>query len=273
MERIKQALERARHERQDTSADLPKVSPSALEGVKDSYNTPSKIVYTQTQSFVPKPKTLARNRVLLQDGADTATTAVKVLRTQVLQRMKMNNWNTLAITSPGGGEGKTLTAINLAISLAKEISHSVLLIDLDLRRPSVHRYFGYEPEKGLSDLFHNDAAVHELLVNPGVPGLVLIPGRESLPNSSELLSSPRMLHFVNEVKGRYPNRFVIFDLPPVLSADDALAFAPYVDAALLVVQEGKTAEDQVLQSMKYLAATNVLGTVLNGATDGAASYV
>jgi capsular exopolysaccharide synthesis family protein len=230
---------------------------------------PRRIAYTQTRVFHPDPALLRRNRVItaLDDGP--ALAAYKVLRTQVCQRLAANRWNTLAVTSPRGAEGKTLTAVNLAISLALEVNHSVLLADLDLRRPGVHRVFGYAPEVGVSDFLTEAASIGEMLFNPGVERLVVLPGREPLYNSSEALSSHQSLDLVEELKHRYPSRFVIFDLPPVLSADDAMAFAPYVDAVLMVVEEGRTTQDELLRAVEYLNGTPLIGTVLNRSPEGA----
>ncbi|MGI9335579.1 MAG: CpsD/CapB family tyrosine-protein kinase [Gammaproteobacteria bacterium] len=259
MERIKLALERARQTRNGAA-------PPQLAQVDDrGHNSgpPEEIRYTSTRTFEPDRKLLRRNRVLLDDTESSASAAFKVLRTQVLQRMSANDWTALAISSPGQDEGKSLVSVNLAISIALEANHTVLLADLDLRRPGVHTYFGYEPEFGLSDHLLHDVPMSQILFNPGIDGLVVLPGRERLPNSSEALSSRKMVKLVSELKSRYPNRMVLFDLPPLLSADDALAFSPYVDAALLVLRDGHTSRDHVLRSVGYLESTHLLGTVLN----------
>ena len=186
--------------------------------------------------------------------------------------MKDNHWNTLAITSPGTGEGKTLTSVNLAISLAREVNHTVLLVDLDLRRPSVSSCFGYAPEYGLNDYLEYNISLSEILINPEIERLVILPGREATFNSSELLSSPKMVELVDELKTRYPTRIVIFDMPPMLIADDVLVFTPYVDAFLLVIEEGKTKENELLRSVDLLKQSNVIGTVLNKSTEVMSNY-
>ncbi len=267
MERIKQALERARRERKQ---EPPR--PTGADERLPVAGHDSRISYSKTRTFQVSPSVLRKYRVITGREADSATTAYKMLRTQVLQRMKEKGWNALAITSPGNGEGKTLTAVNLAISLAREVNHTVLLVDLDLRRPSVHQFFGYKPEQGLSDHLLADAPLHEILFNPGMERLVVLPGREPMFNSSEVLSSPKMVQLVEELKNRYPSRLVLFDLPPLLSADDVLAFAPYVDAALVVIEDGETSKTQLAQAMGYLKATNILGTVLNKSDETVGTY-
>jgi capsular exopolysaccharide synthesis family protein len=172
----------------------------------------------------------------------------------------------LAVTSPGTGEGKSLTALNLAISIAMEIGHTVLLVDANLRHPSVHTQLGLSGEPGLSDYLLDNLPLNELFVHPkGVDHLTLLPGGRPLQNSAEMLNSPKMSRLVDELKSRYAGRIVIFDLPPVLTAADAMAFAPYVDATLLVVEEGKSQRKEIEHALELLSSTNVLGTVLNKA--------
>jgi exopolysaccharide/PEP-CTERM locus tyrosine autokinase len=192
--------------------------------------------------------------------------AYKILRTQVLHRLRENNWNVLGITSPGHGEGKTLTAVNLAVSLAMETSQTVLLVDADLRSPSIHEVFGLEDCPGLADYLLDDQPVEDLLVHPGIGSFVLLPAGRAISNSTEILTSPKMLALVEEFKNRYPARIVIFDLPPLLHTADVLAFSPYTDALLFVVEEGKTTAEQLQRALLLVKNSRpVLGTVLNKA--------
>jgi capsular exopolysaccharide synthesis family protein len=258
MDPITKALQRVRHDRQAVGVGLQK---RAL--------VPAEINYTQTRKVALYPGWLRQNRVITGDTSDDYARAYKVLRTQVSQRMRGQGWRTLAVTSPGAGEGKTLTAINLSISLALEANQTVLLVDADLRRPSVHAYFGFEVEHGLRDYLQDGTPIEQILVHPEIRRLVVLPGGAPLVNSSEMLSSPVMLRLVQEVKRRYPARLVVFDLPPVLASDDVLAFSPYVDAALLVVEDGKTSREDVARAAELLQAANhnLLGTVLNKSTE------
>ncbi len=258
MERIKQALEKARQERQK-AGNIPGMSSST--GAAD---VSTAVTYTHTRTVDVAKNVMQERRIISGSEQNAFTDAYKMLRTQVLQRLREKGWNSLAITSPGVNEGKTLTAINLAISLAMEVNYTVLLVDADLRHPSVHGYFGLAAEYGLSDYLTDEKPLSELLVHPaGIPGFVILPGGKPLTNSAEMLNSPKMVRLVEELKTRYPSRIVLFDLPPLLSAADTLAFSPYVDAALLVVEEGKTQADEVKRAIGLLEATNVIGTVLN----------
>ena len=269
MERIKQALEKARQE-QGAQPAATINQPSTGEPGQTTASGP--IVYSQTRTTKARPEILARHRIIADQSPSPAATAYNMLRTQVLQRIVAKGWNALALTSPGPGQGKTLTAINLAISLAREVNYTVLLVDLDLRNPSIHRYFGLDIKAGISDFLLHGTPLSEILVNPGIDSVVLLPGREPIINSSEMLSSPMMQRLVEELKSRYPTRFVLFDLPPLLSAADALAFAPYVDAALMVIEEGGTTREELENAMTLLGQTQILGTVLNKSSEKITPY-
>ena len=187
--------------------------------------------------------------------------------------MEENRWCSLAILSPSGNDGKTTTAINLAVSLANDHRHTVLLVDLDLKRPTIAEKLGIAPERGTNDLLQGGARVEDCLYHPkGFDRLVVLPARAPMRNSSEALAGPRGRELVAELRGRYPDRIILFDLPPVLGADDALAFAPLVECGLVVVAEGSTARDDLLRCMELLRKTPIVGTVLNRATDVASSY-
>lgn len=259
MERIKQALDKARQERQirQTGSPPPATAAQPRTGT---------VVYDQTREITLDDNVLRENRILTGLEPGPFTDAYNLLRTQVLQRFKENNWNVLAVTSPGSGAGKTLTAINLAISIAREVDYTVLLVDANLRHPWMLEHFGLERHKGLSDYLLHDTPIAELLVRPSrVEHLVLLPGGEPLANSAEMLNSPKMAQLVADMKSRYHSRIIIFDLPPVLTSADALAFSPYVDAALLVVEEGVTEKQDLERAVELLSATNIVGTVLNKA--------
>ena len=198
--------------------------------------------------------------------------AFKILRTQVIHRLREHDWNVLGVTSPDQGEGKTLTAVNLAVSLAMETTQTVLLVDVNLTNPSVHEFFGLDDCPGLTDYLLDDEPLEDLLLHPGIDRLVLLPGGGAVSNSTEALTSPKMLALVEELKHRYQSRIVIFDLPPLLHTADVLAFSPYTDALLLVVEEGKTTSEEVQRAMSLVKKSHpLLGTVLNKAGQLAAT--
>ncbi|MEO8136726.1 MAG: CpsD/CapB family tyrosine-protein kinase [Betaproteobacteria bacterium] len=265
MDRISDALERARENAIPVGAIRSNRVTRLREEIPESPvpETPAGIRYTQTRTVHIAPEVLREHRLVDGFGAGNYRDSYKILCTQVLQRLRENDWNALAVTSPAGGEGKTLTAINLAISLSHEVDCTVLLVDADLRAPGIHRCFGLPAGPGLGDYLTARVALADVLVHPGIDRLVLLPGGTPLANSSEMLGSQRMMNLVQELKGRYPSRIIVFDLPPVLSAADALAFSPYVDAAVLVVEEGASDREQVQRAAEMLGSTRLLGTVLN----------
>ncbi len=275
MERIKQALERAKQEREGNSdAEVTKASPEPVRtpSAPRSDVRADKIVYSETHVVPVDAEVLDRNRVLGGKSSEMAADAYRMLRTRVIQRMRDNGWNSLMVVSPGPSEGKSLTAVNLAISLAREVTHTVMLVDLDLRRPSIHKFFGYEPPHGIIDYLRNDVPMPDILFNPSIDRLVVLPGKQREVNSSELLSSPRMLDLIAEITARYPERIVIFDMPPVLATDDAIAFAPNVDSALVVVQNGATRREDLETTYDLLSGTKIIGSVLNQSDEPTQAY-
>lgn len=266
MERIKQALDLARQARETAPLGNPGADGAEAARRQPPATEPSgefRITYTQTRVEPLSADHLRRHRVLTGGIHDTASSAYKILRTQVLQRLALRGGNTLAVTSPGTGQGKTLTAINLAMSLAAKLDHTVLLVDLDLRRPSVHRYLGLKVERGIGDYLLTETPLNEILINPGIDRFVVLPGKNQVFNSSEMLASPRMSRLLAELKSRYRSRIVVFDLPPLLVGDDALTLAPHMDAVLLVLDEGRTKKSEVNQASAMLKSSHVIGTVLN----------
>jgi protein-tyrosine kinase len=261
MARVKKALEEAVPP-EDESSQRQAERPD-FKLVKEVAVSAQDIVYTRTRSIDVPRDLLRENRVVSGFNPCFLTDAYKILSTQVSQKLRGNGWSTLGVTSPGRREGKTLTAINLAISLAAEFNQTALLVDADLRRPSVSGYFGLPPEAGLSEHLMSNTPLEELLIHPGVAGFVFLPGGAPLTNSSDVLGWRRMAELVKEMKARYPGRVVVFDLPPLLYTADVLAFAPCIDATLLVVEEGRTLRGDVKRAAGLLSATHLIGTVLN----------
>jgi protein-tyrosine kinase len=259
MERLQKALNRARSERDRQLQDNVVAQP---EGTTAPPPDPG--VLTRTRVVPVDPAVLNANGVMLADASGPVGQAFKMLRTQVLQRMQQQGWNTLAVLSPSPEDGKTYVAINLAIAIAGDTNHTALLVDFDLRNPSVHRRFGIQPESGVEQCLRGEVSVADALVTPqGYRKLLLLPALSAVNNSSESLASERTRRLTHEIKNRYVNRVVLFDLPPVLGHDDALAFAPQVDAALVVAAEEHTRREDLLRCFEILRNIPIIGTVLN----------
>lgn len=228
------------------------------------------VKYSRTKVQVNDPKKLQENNVLSVFEDFETTNQFKILRTQVLRKLKESGGNSILVTSANPCEGKTFTSINLGVSIAKEFDRTVLIIDADVRRPATQHtdfsteFFSLQVGKGLTDYLVGDADLEEVLINPGIDKLTLIPGGVPVDNSPELLNSPRMEEMMAEIKSRYPSdRVVIVDGPAILHFPDALILSRYVDGVLPVVESERTASEDVKKMMANLKEVNILGVVLN----------
>ena len=212
-----------------------------------------------------------RHKILFTSGqlAETgqAAAAYRLMRSRVVHRFKGSNWSCIGITSPGPGEGKTVTALNLAISIAREKQRMVYLLDLDMRNPSVFESVGVQPPRTMSQFFTDSLAPASVLFATSVENLVMAGNREAVAGASELLASPRLEEFIEYVKRRSPGALILADLPPVLSTDEALVVAPRMDAMFLVVSEGITRRDALARAVDVLADFPVPGLILNRSSE------
>jgi capsular exopolysaccharide synthesis family protein len=269
MERIKQAIEKVRSQHsgetrrvqshQDAQSALLKPRPS------QAHDELENISYEYTRVAKLQKKHLENNRIVAFDKNDPKSMTFDLLRTHVLQKMEENGWRTLAITSPTPEAGKTVVAINLAMSIAQQTNKTAMLVDFDLRRPKIGTYLGIPMEKSLNDLLDGTAELQDVLVNPDMPRLVVLPTKSAVTNSSETLSSKKIADLIKDLRERYRSRIVIFDLPPVLVADDALALTPQIDCVLMVVANGMSTKSEIEDSLRHLPAANLIGTILNKA--------
>lgn len=237
---------------------------------KDTDVPPQKNVYSDqiiTQhgaQYKIDPDLMRQRRIVTLNNYNVESEAFRMLRTKILKQLRENHWNSFAITAPTQDAGKTTVAVNLAIAMAMDVNQTVLLVDLDLRHPKVHWYFGLENEFGLRDYFLSDKPLSDILISPGIERLMLLPGRGQAIGSSEILSGPKMKALVNELNNKKAqSRIIIYDLPPVLATDDVLSVMDFYDALLLVVEEGKNQPDEVKQTLNLLSGKKMLGTVLN----------
>lgn len=219
--------------------------------------------YTVSRSVVLDPEKLTENRVAAFFPDAPELEAYRVLRTRILQAAAEKGGNAVMITSALPLEGKTLTAVNLALTFSKTYLETALLVDCDLRQQKVHETLGYESGKGLGDYVAEGCPVSDMIVWPGVEKLSVISGGRLVAESSAFLGSPLLKELVEDMKGRYENRYVFFDVPPVLTGADALAFAPLADHILFVVRAGTTPLPEVRRALAMLPSEKVIGLVLN----------
>lgn len=262
-------MELSRAQRADGAERMVAAAGSAVSPPVDER---PHVAPARTRSVRPDAALLRRNRVLAPSAVDAAAHAYKMLRTQTLQLLRKHGFNSLAVVSPAPDDGRTLTAINLAIATAEDPDHTALLVDMDLRQPSVHRYLGLDVAHGVGDCLRNERDVADVLVRlETYPKLVVLPGAGPVTQSSEMLSGDNGRRLTVDLRKRYTNRVVIYDLPPLLATDDALAFLPHVEAALLVVCEGRTRREDVQRCLELLRDIPIVGTVLNGSREPAAA--
>ncbi|NWG87696.1 MAG: CpsD/CapB family tyrosine-protein kinase [Hydrogenophilaceae bacterium] len=225
------------------------------------------VSYSQTRVVQLNPGHLERHRIVAHDKADPGSRAFDLLRTQVLHKMEEKGWRTLAVTSPSAGAGKTVVAINLAMSIAHQTQKTAMLVDFDLRKPKLGAYMGLPAGISLNEVLDGSATLPDVLVNPGLPRLVLLPTERPVPNPSETLFSRRVANLVADLRERYESRIVIFDLPPLLNTDDAIAVLPQIDCVLLVVGDGMSPNVDVEESLRMIPQEKLLGVVLNKAEE------
>ena len=217
------------------------------------------------------PNLLQANHVLCGPGLEDPNVSdqYRLLRTRVLQLMRAKNWHSVGITSPGAKAGKTLTSINLAIAVAREGNHDVVLVDTDTRKPSIAEDLGIEVENSLSDYLAGNCPLEGLLLSvAGIPNLTIIPGKldDGTRAAPERLKSQRMTDLVASFRNLSRRTVVIVDMPPVLLGDDVIAVAELLDSMLIVVNESVTSVDDLKEAAQVLADFNLMGTVLNRST-------
>jgi protein-tyrosine kinase len=188
------------------------------------------------------------------------------LKTVILRMTRDDFRNTVMVTSSVSGEGKSLTSANLAIMMAREYGQTVLLIDSDLRRPSLHEYLGMSPHAGLADCLEDRLDAGRAIVKTGIPKLSFMSAGKKVENPGELISSHRMKEFMHELKNRYPDRYIIVDTAPILLFAETHTMSMLVDGVLVVVKEGGVSLNNLNQVIELLKNSTVLGIVYNDAS-------
>lgn len=266
---MQQALERAKAARRAASGPAGPKRVQPVEPAAELTTRPGEAIEAaleRARSVSVAQEQLERSRLVAHQARDAHADVYRMLRTQVLRRLS-GEQSAIGVTSPQPGEGKTLTACNMALAMARESARAVVLVDLDLRHPSVHEAFGFTPVAGVGDYLSGRAEFEDCVVDPGVGGLRIISGRAAHENSSELIAGARMRQLATQLRQPEAGRIVIYDLPPVLVADDAVVFAPQLDGALLLVREGFTTRESLGRALELLDDTPLLGTVLNGCSE------
>lgn len=257
MSRIEKALEKANLMR----------GQDAVSGVLTVENMAEPQAQPMPEFFSSEVAVKTDNPYLavLNEPNSPAAEEYRKLKSMVVKYTKKGSslLNTLMVTSTAASEGKSLTALNLAITLAQEYDHTVLLVDADLRRPSLHKYLGIEPRIGLSDCISEGRDISQALIRTGIGNLVLLPSGNKVSDPVELLLSGKMKSLIREVKHRYADRYVIFDTPPVLPFAEAHSIGLSVDGVIFVVREGVAPLGNVKEALDMLKGTNIIGVAYN----------
>lgn len=263
---IQKALAAEKKRRSDHSDSKRSIADAAIDLAASSG------IFKGLLGAAVQEEVMERNKVLPEIDDRAAVTAYKMLRTRVLQRMRSNNWHTLIVSGAGPSEGKSITAINLALSISHDVNQSVVLVDLDLQRSTIANYFGLDATKGIGEFLANTASIDEIVYSPAnMERIAIIPNLSPVANSSELIASPRMRGLLDWVKNRGENNIAIFDMPPILATDDVLSFAPSADALLMVVSEGQTERSSLARALEMVEDNNLLGVVLNRSREWSSS--
>lgn len=264
MEKIQAAIAKARatrdaHAGSPTPPTTPAVAPEVSARITDEDIATA---WSALANFTVAPQFLREHHVVtLSVGSESAP--FDGMRTRALQQMRGNGWRKLAITSPGPGCGKSTVALNLAFSLARQADLRVILLELDLRRPTLARTLGLRPDASFAEVLKGSAPFEAATRRYG-NNLAIAVNLAPAPAAAELLGGPAVPGILDAMMARYAPDVVIFDMPPMLVTDDTIAFLPRVDCALLVAAAETTAVKEIDNCEREIAAqTNVMGIILN----------
>jgi protein-tyrosine kinase len=260
---IKQAIELAKAS--DTAA---RAAVSVRNPVRPSQES------LRVRSVTLNAAHLERARIVAHGVGTPHGRYYDMLRTQVLQEMDKNSWQFLAITSPTVACGKSVTACNLAMSIARLPGRSVLLVDADMRKPMVACYLGLESGSGIVGVLEERKTLSSSLIEAsiGPSEILILPGEVAAATSSEWMASQMMGTLLQTIKRDFRSRIVIFDLPPLLVGDDVIAFLPRMDAVLLVTGVGTTSVAEIKECQKHLQRSKVIRVVVNKVTESTDDY-
>lgn len=244
MSRVYQALKKAERERMEAEVTGQRESP-------------------EVKKHFPGNLSIDQHLVTLLNPKSSATEQFRKLRTSIMEHSDSNPPRCILITSSVSGEGKTVTAVNLAISLAQGVHEHVLLMDADLRKPVLHKCLGLNPVSGLSDYLTSDIELSDILVKTPVPKLTLLPAGPASDKPSELFSSVKMRNLIMEVRSRYEDRYIIIDSTPIMATSEPDILSRQVDGVILVVKAGKTPREVIQRSLLNLDRNKILGVVFN----------
>jgi len=274
MERIKLAIERARQQAGASSAPPYPAGDAGMDRPGDAPAVPGSPEHASLGAPVDllplDPAHLEKHRIVALDPANPYRREFDLLRTQVLQKMQEHGWRTIAVTSPSVQSGKTVVAVNLALSIAHHPSRTALLVDFDLRRPQVAACLGLPRGESLNDVLEGRGELRDAIVHAGIPKFLVLPTHKKVPGAAEVLASDKVSKIISGLRDHYPERVIIFDMPPITAVDDVIAVLPRMDCVLLVVGSGSSTRRELEEAQRHLARSNLLGVVVNKAAEQSA---
>ena len=273
MEKIREAVERARASRGLSTSSAPDSLDGSPRRPESSSGLSARALAQIAETQVNSDYLLGR-RIVSHNGADQRSRPYDMLRTQVLRSMGTNEWTILGVTSPTAQCGKTVTAINLAFSIARQQDQSAVLVDMDLQRPRVAEYLGLTPRGGgVLGLFEGSVNLQSaaISVRAGNQQIVVLP-TAATKKSSELMGSRAMGNLLQEVRQTFRSHIIILDLPPILASDDVIALLPQIDCILMVAAVGLSKASEIEESTRHLKSTPLVRLVLNKAAEANSYY-
>jgi protein-tyrosine kinase len=262
MERIQAAISKARTSRQDQHQGAVIAHARQVEALAAAPDLSHAAAWEALPAFTPDAKHLERNRIVSYPGG-AAAGPYDLMRTKVLQAVKENGWRRIAITSPGAACGKTMTTLNLAFSLARLRDVRTVVIEADLRRPSMARVLGDQSGHLFAEVLAGRAPASEHMVRFGA-NLAFGTNRGATANAAELLHGPEFAEALDRIEALYQPTVMLFDMAPMLMTDDTIASIGSMDAVLLVAAAEHSTVPEVDRCEQDLAArSNVMGVVLN----------
>ena len=202
--------------------------------------------------------------VTLNEPGSPVAEEYRKLKSTIMRLTRQEGFkNTVMVTSSLSGEGKSIIALNLSITMSQEYDYTVLLIDADFRRPSLAGYLNITPEAGLSDCLVEGLDVGSVIVKTGIEKLSFLPSGKEVDNPVELFSSQKMQDLINEIKHHYPDRYIVIDTPPVLLFAETGLISSMADGTVFVVKEGLASLQNITEAIDSLKDSNVLGIVYN----------
>ena len=245
---------------------IPTRHASATAPAFDPTHAPAWTAAATAEAVEPQPARIPTGTLDMHLAAALAPQSLaaeqhRSLRTRIKRAENGRNVRTIVVTSPNKGDGKSLTAANLAVTMAQEFQQRILLVDADLRRPMIHKLFGFQEGPGLSDVLMGAAELNDVLLAVPDYHLTLLPAGSLPSHPAELLGSAAMRRVLDSLRTRFDR--VLIDMPPVAPLADLHIVAPMADGLLMIVRAGVTPKPAIERALAGLDMSKVLGLILN----------